>query len=198
MDSLIIKRAEQKIRQKLFGGIVLFVTLLMLANTFGWVKAGTTMDANVTFNITSGTFSIANGPTQVRFGSNSYGYSGQVSATDKANTVAVTDYRGTSADWSVAVNANDLSDGSHTIYANKIKLYQDVPETGGHLTNVENCTTSRITLGTNGNIANNGVTLMNTSSSPGIVRYDNGYFNLTLGGAESAGIYGAKIIFTLS
>jgi hypothetical protein len=194
MESTIIKRAEYKVRQKLFGGVILLVCALMIVNSLGLVQAAN-VNANVTFNVTSGSFTITNGPTQIRFGSNAYGVSGNVHATDNANNIVVTDYRGSSAAWSVAVNANDLSDGTHTIYANKIKLYQD---TNGYLTNIANCTTSKVTLGANGNIANAGVTLMNTSSSAGVVQYDNGFFNLTLTGTDSAGTYGALIIFTLT
>ena len=191
----MLANIENRVRQQLFGMISLFVVGLMVLNSLGLLVYGATNQTNLTFNVASGAFTIANVPTQMSFAGQTYGTGNNVTGNVQVDLVAVTDYRGTGSAWSAVVNANDLSDGTNTIYANKLKLYQDV---NGVLTNVENCTTSRVLLGSNGNLANAGVILMNTSSSPGIIRYDNGYFNLTLGGSESAGQYAAKIIFTLT
>jgi hypothetical protein len=196
MNSLIIKRAEHKVRQQIFGGVVMFVCALMVLNTFNLLGAlaGNTINADVTFNITSGDMQLTNGPVGVTFGSNSYGASGTIQSANKASNVVAQDYRGTGTAWVVSVNANDLSDGTNTIYANKLTIYQS----GGTLTNIQNCTTSRIGLGATDSLESSGATLMNGSTqASGIVQYDNGYFNLTLGGAESAGVYGGKIIFTI-
>lgn len=191
----MLAQIENRVRQQLFGMISLFVVGLMVLNSLGLLVYGDSDQTNLTFNVSSGAFTIANVPTQMSFASQSYGVGNNVAGNVEVDLVAVTDYRGTSAAWSVAVNANNLSDGTNTIYANKLKLYQDV---NGTLTNVENCTTSRVTLGSNGNLANAGVILMNTSSSPGIVRFDNGYVNLTYIGTDPAGNYGAIMTYTLT
>lgn len=195
-EALIIKRAEQRVRQLLFGGVALSVALIMILNNLGLLALGANqVEINVTVGIESGTFTISNGPTGISFTNQTYGVGNNVTGNVDIDNVAVTDYRGTSDAWSVAANANNLSDGTNTIYANKLTLYQDVR---GTLTNVQNSTTSRVLLGSNGNIANAGVTLMNTSSSPGIIRFDNGFVNFLYTGTDPAGTYGAKIFLTLS
>lgn len=199
MDSLIIKRAEQRIRQQVFGGVVMFVCALMILNTFNLLKvevfAGNSLNADVTFNITSGTLALTNGPTAIAFGSNAFGATGNIRSANEADNVVAQDYRGTYTAWSVSVVSTDLNSSGSLIYANKIKLYQD---TAGVLTNIQNCDTNQVAKGANGTLNGTGVTLMNGSTNAsGIVQFDNGYFNLTLGGAEAAGTYTGKITFTL-
>ena len=194
MDSLIIKRAEQKIRQNIFGGVLLLVTVLMLANTFGWVWEAVT-NANVTFNIDAGSFSIDNGPSAVRFGNQNFGASGNVKSADEVDNQRVTDYRGNAQAWGVVVNAANLTAGSNEIDSNKIALFANQIT----FSNVQNFTTSRMNRGANGTLNGSGFSMVNGSTqASGIVQFDDGFFNLTYTGAEAAGSYTGVIKFTLT
>src|SRR4030042_5107878 len=195
MGSLIIKRAETKVRQSLFGGFMLVAALLMIANSFGWVFGGDTTNANVSFNITSGTFSLDNGPTQFVFASQVYGTDDNVSANQEVGLLAVTDYRGTGTEWNVAANANNLANGTNIISAYRLSMYA----TTATATNVEAFDTNRVNLGSTGSLGGTGMTLANGSPQPsGIVRFYNAAVRLQITDTDAAGNYGAKGLFTLS
>jgi len=49
----ILHRAENQVRQQLFGGILLAVAGLMIMTTLGWVRADADQ-TNLTFNVTAG------------------------------------------------------------------------------------------------------------------------------------------------
>lgn len=194
MDSLIIKRAERKARQSIFGGVLLLVTVLMLVNTFGWVWGAVT-NANVTFNIDAGSFTISNGPTEVRFGNISFGQSGNIKSANEVDDMQVTDYRGNAQAWGVVVNAANLTAGSNELNTDKIALFANQII----FTNVESFTTSYMNRGANGAINGTGFSMVNGSTqASGIVQFDNGFFNLTHNGSEVAGTYTGVIQFTLS
>ncbi|OGB74396.1 hypothetical protein A2V68_01625 [candidate division Kazan bacterium RBG_13_50_9] len=195
MGSLIIKRAETKVRQSLFGGFMLVAALLMIANSFGWVFGGDNTNANVSFNITSGTFSLDNGPTQFVFASQVYGTDDNVTANQEVDLLAVTDYRGTGTEWNVAANANNLANGTNIISAYRLSMYA----TTATATNVEAFDTNRVNLGSTGSLGGTGMTLANGSTqASGIVRFDNAAVRLQITATDAAGNYGAKVLFTLS
>lgn len=78
--SFIIRRAEQKLRQHIFGGVVVTVALLMVLNSLGLlvVKADNQLEINMTVAIDSGTFTITDGPTGITFANQSYGVGSNV------------------------------------------------------------------------------------------------------------------------
>jgi len=198
MKNTIIQKAENRLRQQLFGTLVLVVTGLMLLNSFGLVKA-VDNQTNLTFNVTAGTFSIVNTPAAIAFASQAFGVANNITGNEEIDGPTVTDYRGNSQAWTVTVNANDFDAGGNIIYANKLSVYPNVPANNSHFTNVENFDIDQVTFGSAGNIANAGVTLFNASTSgSGIVQYDNGFLNLVISGSETQGDYSAIMFYTLA
>jgi len=198
MEKTELAKIENKVRQQLFGLVSLVVVGLMLLNSMGLlVHFGYAADdqTNMTFNSTTGAFSLSGAPVSMDFATKVYGQSGQMSGNEDVDGPRVTDYRGTSAAWSVADNTMNFTDGTDQIPASRLRLYQDVR---GYLTNIENATTSRVTLGSNGTLNDGGVTLINTTSSPGIVQFDNGFVNLTYWATDAQGSYFTTMYYTLS
>lgn len=199
-NKVLIKKAENQVRQQLVGGLMLMVVGLMIINTFvgfpSLVKAANTDVLNLSFVVTAGTFSIDNVTTSIAFASQGYGVANNVVGNSNIDTLAVTDYRGSSTAWSVVVNANDFSDGTNIISATGLKVWPQ----NGVVTNVENAVTTRVGRGTNNTaISGAGTGLINgANNASGIFRYDNGVLRLTLSGTEAAGTYGATATFTLS
>lgn len=196
MEKIVIRKIENQIRQQLFGTLMLVVAGLMLVNSFGLVYADTD-DTDLTFNVTEGGFAIVNVPASMAFASQVAGTITNIIGNEEVDGPTVTDYRGTSTAWSVAVAANNFEEpGGNIIDADQLTLYQD---TAGVLTSIENCTTSYILIGANGTLNDAGATLMNGSTqASGIVQFDDGFVNLTLDGTENQGDYGAVMTFTLA
>ena len=189
----ILHRAENQVRQQLFGGILLAVAGLMIMTTLGWVKADDI--TNLTFNVTAGSFTIVNVPNSMAFASQAYGTANNILGNEEIDGATVTDYRGNSTAWTVAVNANTLTSGSDTILPNKLNAYAE----NGVVSNVENGLTNKVAKGTNGTLNNAGITLINGSTqASGIFQYDNGVVRLTVGTTQAAGTYGAIMVYTLS
>lgn len=196
MKNTIIQKIENQIRQQLFGTLMLAVAGLMLINSFGLVGADTDT-TDLTFNVTEGGFTIVNVPTSMAFASQVYGTANNIVGNEFVNGPVVTDYRGSGTAWSVAVAVNNFEEvGGNIIDADQLTLYQD---TDGVLSNIENCTTSYILIGTNGTLNDTGATLMNGSTqAAGMVQFDEGFVNLVADGTEPQGDYGAIMTFTLS
>lgn len=199
-NKILIKKAENQVRQQLFGGILLAVAGLMIVNTFisfpTWKTHAAADNTNLTFNVTAGTFSIDNVITSIAFASQTYGFSAtNLLGNNTIDSLAVTDYRGNAQAWSVVVNANNFSDGTNTISVANLKVWPG----NGAVANVENFDTNQVAKGTNNAaLSGAGANLLNGSTAAsGIMRYDNGILRLTLAGTESAGVYGAVATFTL-
>lgn len=200
-NRILIKQAENQVKQQLIGGLVLLTTGLMLINTFigfpKWASAVTDI-TNLTFNVTGGSLAISNAPVSMAFPTHSFGYSGQNAGNEDIDGLTINDYRGTSTAWTVALNSNGLTDTSNSnlvILANKLNAYAEA----GIISNVENGDTTRTAKGTNGTLNNAGITLLNGSTQAlGVFQYDNGKVNLTLGGTESTGTYAGILTYTLT
>ncbi|MFH1088223.1 MAG: WxL domain-containing protein [Patescibacteria group bacterium] len=189
----ILNRAENQVRQQLFGGLLLGVAGLMIMTTLGWSYAYDA-NTNMTFNITGGAFTIVNAPTTIVFPSLPFSTAANNTANNEVDGLTVTDYRGTSTAWTVSAQANNFNDGSHDIPASKMNLYAEV----GALTNIAEADTNQVANGTNGTL-NGSVTVFNGSTgASGIFQYDNGFINLVINGTEATGDYGAILTFTLA
>lgn len=195
MKLSIIQRAENQVRQQLFGGILLIVAGWMVSISLGWAEAGNNNAIAITFTATAGTFSIDNVTTSMAFAAQVYGAANNILGNSKINSLAVTDYRGNAQAWTVAVNANNLSDGTHNIIANKLNCYA----ANGTVTNLQNGLTNKVAKGTSGTLNGSGITLVNGSSAAsGIFQYDDGVVRLTVNGHESSGNYASTMVYTLS
>ncbi|MFA5270352.1 MAG: WxL domain-containing protein [Patescibacteria group bacterium] len=193
MEKSILKKAENQVRQQLFGGLALVVAALMIANVLGWVQAATDV-TNLTFNVTAGSFSIDNVPNAIAFPDIAFGVdNSNVVGTPEIDGVAITDYRGNATAWTVAVSANDFSDGTNTIPADQLSVKN------GTKRNIDNCDTNRLALGSNGTLNDTGTTIINGSTqASGISGFDNGFLSLNVLGSENAGTYGAVVTYTLT
>jgi len=197
---VLIKQAENQVKQQMIGGLVLLATGLMLINTFvgfpKWVSADDI--TNITFNVTAGSLTISNAPESMVFPTHAFGYSGENTANNEIDGLTINDYRGNSTAWTVALNSNgltDTADSNLTISANKLNCYAE----NGIISNVENGATIRTAVGTNGTLNDAGITLLNGSTqASGVFQYDNGAVNLTLGGTEATGTYEGILTYTLS
>lgn len=198
VEKLIVKRAEARVRQSLFGGFILVAALLMVMNSFGfigWIQAATQTTADVAFNITGGSFALDNGPTQINFADQSYGTSGNFAGDSPVSNLQVTDYRGNAASWDVAASAANLSDGTNEIDADRMTLYT----TSATLYNVENSTTTFTAVGATGTLNDTGMTLLNGSTqASGIIQFDAGSVSLEVWATDLAGTYTTTVYFTLT
>jgi len=193
MNNTILKKAENRVRQQLFGGLTVLVAGLMVANISGLVKAATDL-TNISFTVNAGAFSIDNAPTAISFPQMNYGESNAAHlATPEIDNMAITDYRGSSNSWSVAAAANNLQAGTNQINADKISVKN------GTRRNLENLDTNRVAVGSNGTLNGNGTTIVNGSTqASGITGFDNAALTLNVGGTEPAGAYSAVVTYTLS
>lgn len=190
----ILNKAENQVRQQLFGGLLLAVAGLMIMTTLGWVRAVDDL-TNLTFNVTGGNFSIVNAPNSMAFASQVFGVNNNILGNENITGLTVKDYRGTYSCWVVAVNANNFTAGTNIILANKLNAYA----ANGAITNVESGDTNYTAKGTSGFLNNAGITLLNGSTqASGVFRYDNGLIRLTINGAEAVGDYTTVSIYTLS
>lgn len=194
MDKTILKKAENQVRQQLFGGLALLVAALMVANISGLVKAVSSDVTNVTFNVNAGAFSIDNVPTAITFPLMNFGESNAAHvATPEVDDMAITDYRGSATAWSVAVTANNLQAGTNEIASSKISIKN------GTKRNIQNLDTNRVAIGSNGTLNGDGTTLVNGSTqASGITGFDNAALTLNVSGSEVAGAYGAIVTYTLT
>lgn len=200
-NKILIKQAENQVRQQLIGGLMLMVVGLMIFNTFigfpTWVKADTDI-TNLSFNITGGSFTVVNAPTSIAFPAHSYGQSAENTGNTEIDGLTVIDYRGNAVAWTVALNSNALTDTGNaaiTILANRMNAYAEA----GTISNIENGVTTRTKKGTNGTLNDGGITLLNGSTqAAGVFQYDNGKINLTVWATDSAGTYAAVATYTLS
>lgn len=190
----ILNKAENQVRQQLFGGILLAVAGLMIMTTLGWVNAAAT-NTNMTFNITSGAFTIVNAPESMAFASQSFGTPANILGNEEVDGLTIRDYRGNAQPWTVAMSANNFDAGGNIINANRLNGYAS----NGAITNVENGDTNRTAKGSSGFLNNTGITLLNGSTqASGVFRYDNGVVRLTVDGTEIVGTYGAILTYTLT
>ncbi|MBN2585271.1 WxL domain-containing protein [Patescibacteria group bacterium] len=193
MDKTILKKAENQVRQQLFGGLALLVAALMVANISGLVRAETDV-TNITFNVNAGSFSIDNVPTAMTFPLMNFGESNSAHvAAPEMDGMAITDYRGNATAWSVAVTANNLVSGTDEISSAMISI------ANGDVQNIENLDTNYVAVGSNGTLDGAGTTLVNGSTqASGITGCDNAALTLNIEGTEAAGAYGAIVTYTLS
>ena len=195
--SFIIKRAEQRVRQRIFGGMIMSVALLMVLNSIGLlsVRAANQLQIDMTAAIDSGTFTITNGPTGIAFANQNYGAGNNVTGSPDLDGVRVTDYRGNAQAWGVVANATNLTNGSNDINANKLTLFANQIV----FSNVQNFTTSRMNRGANGTLDGSGFSMVNGSTqASGIVQFDNGFVNFLYNGSDPAGTYTSTLYLTLS
>lgn len=191
---IILHRAENQVRQQLFGGILLAVAGLMVMTTFGLVKAVGDL-TNMTFNVTAGGFTLVNAPNSMAFPSLPFGTAANNSADQEIDGLTATDYRGSATAWTVSANANNFKAGTNDIPASKLNLYAEL----GAFTNVENADTNQVANGTNGTLNGSGITLFNGSAAAsGVFQYDNGKVNLVINGTEITGDYAATLVYTLA
>ncbi|MFH1856277.1 MAG: hypothetical protein ABH836_03475 [Candidatus Omnitrophota bacterium] len=199
-NKILIKKAENQVRQQLIGGLMLMVAGLMIINTFvglpKWTKAADV--TNLTFNITAGAFTIVNVPNSMAFPSQPYATANVITGNEEMDGVTVTDYRGNAQTWTVALNSNsltDTTDANFTISANRMNAYAET----GTISNIQNGTTTYTSVGTNGLLNDGGITLLNGSTqASGIFQYDNGKINLTVWSTDASGTYQAVLTYTLS
>jgi len=200
-NKILIKKAENQVRQQLIGGLMLIVAGLMLINTFvgfpKWAKADSDV-TNLTFNITAGSFTIVNVPNSMTFPAQAYGTATEITGNEEMDGVTVTDYRGNAMNWTVALNSNDLTDktdSNFTIGADRMNAYAEA----GMISNIENGDTTYTSNWTNGTLNDGGITLLNGSTQAnGIFQYDNGKINLTVWSTDASGTYQAILTYTLS
>jgi len=200
-NKILIKKAENQVRQQLIGGLMLMVAGLMIINTFvglpKWAKADSDV-TNLTFNITAGSFTIVNVPNSMAFPTQPYGTANVITGNQEMDGVTVTDYRGNAQAWTVAINSNaltDTTDANFTLGANRMNAYAEA----GIISNIENGTTAYTSVGTNGLLNDGGITLLNGSTQAnGIFQYDNGKINLAVWSTDASGTYQAVLTYTLS
>lgn len=191
----ILGKAENQARQQIFGGISVALITLMFMLTFGFVNAADDT-TNLSFEITAGTFSIDNAPTSISFATQTYNTADDILGNEELDLIAVTDYRGNTTCWVVAMNANNLQAGSNQIdTASALNGYAQNID----MTNVETADTNRTNQGADGFLDGAGITLVNGSTqASGIFRFDNGVIRLTVDGSEPSGSYGAVVTYTLT
>ncbi|OGB74395.1 hypothetical protein A2V68_01620 [candidate division Kazan bacterium RBG_13_50_9] len=195
VNKTIIRRAESQIRQQLFGMLALAVVGLMVMNSFGLLVRGAADNTNMTFNVSSGTFSIENAPESIAFPAQSFGAANNITGNEEIDNVDITDYRGTATAWEVVTNANNLTNGTNIISAYRLSLYA----TGATASNVANFDTNRVNVGSTGSLGGAGVTLINGSTqASGVVELDNALVNLYFSATDQAGNYAAVLLYTLS
>lgn len=193
MENVLLHRIENQVRQRLFGITTLLVLGLMLANSFGLVRAQTTDLTNLSFNVTAGSFYIMNAPNAINFTAQSFGVGNNITGDPEIDNVAVKDYRGNNTAWDVTCNGNDFD---ASLPASDINLFSNA----GTVINVENGDVNRVKVGAGtGNLTGSGASLFNGSTqASGVFRYDNGFLNLHVDGDEAAGSYTAIMVYTLS
>lgn len=194
-DTSIIKRAENRIRQQLFGMLALIVSGLMVMNSFGLFVSADSDLTNLSFNVAAGSFTIANITTVMNFAGQNYGVANTVAGNQAVEQGAVTDYRGNAQSWTVAAASTNLTNGANEIDADRLTLYT----TSATLTNIENSTTAYTAMGSTGTLNDTGMTLMNGSTqASGIIQFDAGSISLDFWSTDQAGDYTAVVTYTLS
>jgi lipopolysaccharide export LptBFGC system permease protein LptF len=198
-NKVLIKKAENQVRQQLFGGVVLGVLGLMLAVTFGniniKVKAADNA-VNLTFNVTAGAFTLASLTTDIAWPSVTYN---TVNATHGANAgldnIVVTDHRGNATAWTLTAAANNFAAGTNDISKAQITLHI----ANGTITNDEG-DFNFVTKGANANLASARNVMSGNASATGIYNYDlpNTGVRLNVVGNEAAGDYTAVLTLTLT
>lgn len=193
MEKAILCRIENQVRQQLFGAVTLLVLGLMLANSFGIVRAQVSDITNLSFNVTAGSFTIVNAPTAINFAAQAFGVGNNITGNEQIDGPTVTDYRGNANAWTVTSNANSFA---ASLPASDINLFANA----GTIANIENGDLNRVAVGSGtGNLTGAGATLFNGSTqASGIFQYDNGFLNLHVDGNETAGTYTATMVYTLA
>ena len=195
MDNTILKKAENQVRQQLFGGLALLVAALMIGNTLGVVWADTDL-TNVSFNVNAGAFTIVNAPEGVNFPMMNYGESNSAHVGDtETDGVEITDLRGSGTEWNVAVSANNMQAGTNIISASRLKITNN-----GTIRNISAGDTNRVALMSgDGPLNDGGSTILNGSTqASGAFGYDNSEFLLNVTGTDAAGVYTGIATFTLT
>ncbi len=191
----ILYKAENQVRQQLFGGILLAVAGLMVITTFGGLYAGTVNNTALTFNVTSGAFTIVNAPASMAFAAQPFGTPNNITGNEYINGLTVTDYRGTSTTWGVVATATNFNASGNIINSDRLNCYAEA----GNITNVANADVTQVANGTNGTLNDTGIVVFNGSNdASGVFQYDDGFINLTVDGTEVTGDYTAVLTFTLS
>jgi len=192
----ILNRVENQVRQQLFGSVMFAVLGLMLAVNFGWLKvrAANNDVTNLTFNVTTGAFTIAGAPDAMAFPDIVYGVSNTDHlATTNVTNVLVTDHRGTGTAWNATVASTNLTAGTNVIDNGHINFRIAT----GTITNEEG-DLNFVTKGTNG-LLNDDLTLMSgNTAAAGIFNYSQGPLSLNVAGTEPTGNYTGTITFTLA
>ncbi|MFA5967590.1 MAG: hypothetical protein WC805_03745 [Patescibacteria group bacterium] len=188
----ILNRAENQVRQQLFGGILLAVAGLMIMTTFGLVKAVGDV-TNLSFNVTAGSFTLENAPLAINFASQAFGIGNNITGDTEIDGLVATDYRGNSQAWGVTINSSNFT--GDEIAASALNCYAEA----GIISNLQNADTNQVAKGTNGTLDRTGITLFNGSTAAsGRFNYDNGFINLTVDGTDPAGAYTATLVYTLA
>jgi len=195
MDNTILKKAENQVRQQLFGGLALLVATLMIGNALGVVHA-VGDNTNVSFNVSGGAFTLTNAPTAVNFPAMNFGESdtAHVGAPETDNLI-ITDYRGTSTIWNVTVNATEMNNttADAVIAANKLSIKN------GDKGNNANADTNRVAITSNGTLNGTGTSLANGSTqASGVFDLGNAAFTLNVLGNEAATEYTGTIVYTVA
>ena len=196
MDKTILKKAENQVRQQLFGGLALLVAALMVFNIAGFVQA-VGDNTNLSFNVTTGAFTLVNAAVAVNFPAMNFGESNAAHvSTENMDGMEITDYRGSYTAWAVVANATEMNNGGATaIPANRLKI-----DNNGTSRNITNADTNRVAvLVADGPLNDGGVTIINGSTqASGVFGYDNAQFLLNVTGTEAAVDYTGMVVFTLS
>ena len=194
MDKVIIKRAENLIKEQLFGGFIIVATVVMIMNSLGYVnlvQAGNQNNTNLSINITSGTFSVDNAEAQMNFTDQTYPTTNYVECNQEFDNIAVTDQRGTDTAWVLSVNSTSMTGGTYNILSTKLHIENNAATVIG-------TTHNHVTIGANSTLDGAGGTMMNgTTQASGINTYHNGKLFLNLDGSPSADDYTGTIHYTL-
>ena len=194
MDKIIIKRAEDLVKQQLFGGFMLVMAVVMVANSLGYidfVQAGNVNNTNMSINITSGGLAVDNAPDQMDFATQTYPSTNYVECNEEFNNIAVTDQRGTDTAWDLAINATSLTGSTYNILADKLTIENNDAVVLG-------TTNANIVIGPNSTLNDGGATMMNgTTQASGINTYWNGKLFLNLDGTPGTDDYTGTIYYTV-
>jgi hypothetical protein len=198
MDKIILKKAENQVRQQLFGGLALLVAALMVGNITGTIRAADNVDVtNLSFNVTTGAFTLVNAPVKVNFPAMNFGESNSAHVSNEnMDGVEITDYRGSATAWEVVANASEMNNGgAAVIAATRLKI-----DNNGTARNITAGDTNRVAvLAADGPLNDGGSTIINGSTqASGVFGYDNAQFLLNVTGSDVAASYVGVVTFTLS
>jgi len=195
-NKVLIKQAENQVRQQLFSSVVLAVMGLMLLVTFGHIVKAADNTVDLTFNVTAGAFTLASGTTAIAWPSVTYGTSNTAhQANNGLDNIVVTDHRGSSTAWALTVASTNLTAGSNDISKGLITLHI----ANGTITNDEG-DIGNVTKGANANLASARNVMDGDTGAEGIYNYDlpaTGV-RLNIAGTEATGDYTATLTLTLT